>query len=121
TDFMWLNGQSGIHTWSSLFGKTFRDVIPATLDLHDGTAGRFRRVAGDHNGDGRDDAGIEDIVVVGDGNVIWCTSTGGGGVSCHEALDAPSSDRFATGVVAEDLTRDGLDDLTVTYSNAPSR
>jgi hypothetical protein len=121
-DFMWVDGDAGIHTWSSMFGRTFRDLIPNTIDLDAGTAGRFRRVVGDENGDGRDDSGMEDIVVIGDEFVLWCHSTGGGGVSCdHPALEAPSAGRGAADIEVEDLTRDGLDDLTVFYSNSPPR
>jgi hypothetical protein len=126
TDYVWIDDASGVHTASTLGGPTFRDVDTNpndtnTIDLEVVRAGRFRRLAGSVN------SGIEDVVTLGEDNagggvLIWCESTGGGGVSCIEAIDA----RFATGRDPDgfgvgDLNGDGLDDLQVSYTNNPTR
>jgi hypothetical protein len=114
-DFVWVDGNAGIHTSSSQFGHTFRDVIADGIHLAQAQSGVFRRLSGGVAGD-------EDIVTLGSGIVIWCKSTSGGGVECLPALDAPfASGRTATGIDVQDLNGDGLDDLTIQYDGKPSR
>jgi Trypsin len=113
-DFVWVDGNLGVHSSSSRFGHSFLNVIATGVHLASVTPGRFRRLTGSA-------AGNEDIVTLGSGNVIWCNSTGGGGVECKPALDAPFiSQRTATAVSVEDLTGDGLDDITISYANDSS-
>ncbi|HEY3495801.1 MAG TPA: thrombospondin type 3 repeat-containing protein, partial [Polyangiaceae bacterium] len=119
SDFAWLDGDSGINTASSIFGQSFRDVVPDTIELTDVKAGVFQSRAGE-------DAGIADLVTVGvdaagGGVVIWCESNGNG-VICSPALDARfATGRDPTGVEVRDLNADGLDDITVSYADDPTR
>jgi len=109
-DFVWVDGGTGIHTSSSRFGHTFRDVIADGVHLSLIKSGRFRKISGDQ-------AGNEDIVTLGSGTVIWCSSTDGGGVGCFPALDAPFlSGHTATDVQVADLDGDAIDDLTISYA-----
>ena len=114
-DFVWLDGQAGVNTASTSFGHFFQPLIPNTLHLTKGLAGRFRALSGDN-------AGVEDFVVIGDDQVIWCKSTTFGGFECLPALDGPgTSGRHATDIKVRDVTADGLDDLKIEYSDADPR
>ncbi len=115
-DFAWLRGGAGISTSSSINGEFDHPPLdPASLVLTDIKAGRFRRGTGAQ-------AGNEDIVTLskdtaGFGVVIWCQSNDVS-ISCNPAIEA----HFATGhdpvaIEVDDVSGDGLDDVTVTYAN----
>ncbi|HKY36728.1 MAG TPA: hypothetical protein VJN18_12350 [Polyangiaceae bacterium] len=119
-DFVWLSGALGLHSYSSERnrsegnGHTFRPVNAPGITLDSLDAGKFRALPGEER---------EDMITLGQGVLIWCTSNGSGAVVCHQALDAPfySPGRTATEVLVQDTNFDGLDDLVVTYADSSEK
>ncbi len=111
-DYAWLQNDS-IHVFSSRGGSHLLKLSdPITLTL--GKPGTFRRLSGDNRA-------VQDLVVLGQNTLIWCDSTLFG-LECNPAIDAPfATGRHATDFDVQDVSGDGLDDLVVTYSDAPQR
>jgi hypothetical protein len=117
-DFVWLEDDS-LHVYSTRGGRSFLP-LPDPITLVDGKPGRFRRFSDDAGNTNPDDS-VEDLVILGEGILIWCDSTLFG-LQCKPALDAPfATGRNATSFEVADVSLDGLDDLIVSYSNAPTR
>jgi len=115
SDFVWAKGTK-LSTFSTLGGHS-AITVSDNISLETMVAGRFRSFPSEN-------AGVEDIVGVGNGAVIWCKSSLFG-LACVPALDAPfksNGQRVATGVELDDFDSDGLDDIRVAYANkVPSR